>query len=417
MATKQDLGNVRLDFPILNRKVNGHPLVYLDNAATSQKPESVIQALSDYYRQHNANIHRGVHTLGDESTLLYQAARQEVAEFINAKSEELIFVKNTTEAVNLTAFSWGQFNVGIDDEIVVTMLDHHSARLPWWRLSRDKNAKLITVPVNHELSLSIKDLVPYINSHTKVVVLTAISNVTGSILPLKEMINYIHRHSSAVVFVDGAQSIPHQSTDVVDLDADFLAFSAHKMLGPMGIGALFVKKSLLTSLSPFLVGGGMIDSVSPESVTWAEVPDFFDAGTPNVAGAVGFAAACRYLKKLSLKAISHHEQSLTEHGLKGLIELEKNGQVIVYGPKNASQRAGILTFNIPGIHAHDVAQILDRKFGIAVRSGHHCNQIILTRLGTNATVRASVYLYNTIEEIDLLLKGITKVKQVLEGKE
>ena len=405
---------IRKDFPILNRLVHGKPLVYLDNSATSQKPRQVIEAVVDYYFQHNANVHRGVHTLSDESTQAYEDARNNVSRFIGAKHpHELIFVRNTTEAINLVAFSWAMGHLSSDDEILVTELEHHSNLVTWQRVCEATGAHLVYLPVDNNGDLVVDYLENLVGKQTKLVAITHISNVTGTIVDIQHLSKDLKRFGSkAKILVDAAQSVPHLPMHVQDLGVDFLAFSGHKMLGPMGIGGLWVKREVLAEMRPFLVGGGMIGNVGRETSTWADMPDKFDAGTPSVADAVGLAAACDYLRDIGMIEIQEHEQALLEYGMEKLLDLEKKGLVTVYGPRDLKRRAGILTFNVCGVHAHDTAQILDREMGVAVRSGHHCNQIILEKLNAPATVRASFYLYNTKVEIDVLIEGIIKVKSV-----
>jgi cysteine desulfurase / selenocysteine lyase len=410
-----DIHALRQDFPILSRRIHDQPLVYLDNAATSHKPRQVIEAITNYYTHHNANVHRGVHTLSDESTDLYDQARRTIANFIHAaKPEELIFTKNTTEAINLVAFSWGSQNLQAGDEIIVTELEHHSNLLPWQRLCQQTGARLVICPVDGNGDLASDHLVSLVGDRTKLICLTQISNVLGTIVDVKHLAQAIRRSGSgAKILVDGAQSVPHQPVDVQALKVDFLVFSGHKMLGPMGIGCLYVKKELLDSMAPFFVGGGMISDVYEDHCTYADLPDRFDAGTPNVAGAVGLAAACDYLDQIGLESIQSHEQDLTAYGLNRLAELEAKNLLTLYGLRDPAHRAGILTFNLTGIHAHDTAQILDREFALAVRSGHHCNQLLTRKLGTPATVRASFYLYNTKAEIDLLIRGLHRVREII----
>lgn len=405
--------HIKNDFPILSRKVNGHPLVYLDNAATSQKPRQVVDAISNYYQTHNANVHRGIHTLGDESTKAYHEARQTVASFIGAnKPEELVFVRNTTEAINLVAFSWALQNVKEDDEIIITELEHHSNIVTWQRVCQQTGARLVYLPIDGNGDLAIEYLKDLIGKRTKLIALTHVSNTLGTIVDIKHFAKEVKRHSDAKILVDAAQSVPHMPTHVQELKIDFMAFSGHKMCGPMGIGGLWVRHDILKNMDPFLVGGGMIDRVERDKTTWADLPDRFDAGTPNVAGAVGLAAACDYLSGVGMIEISQHEKELTQYGLDKLSELEDEDLITLYGPRDPEKRAGVLTFNVTTIHAHDTAQILDREAGVAIRSGHHCNQILLEKLDTNATARASVYLYNTKEDIDTLVDGIHQVREV-----
>lgn len=407
---------IRKDFPILDRLVRGKPLIYLDNSATSQKPKQVIEAITNYYYHHNANVHRGVHTLSDESTQAYEDARGNVSRFIGAKDPlELIFVRNTTEAINLVAFSWAMSHLGPDDEILVTELEHHSNLVTWQRVCEATGARLVYVPVDGNGDLVIDYLESLVGKRTKLVAITHVSNVTGTIVDIQHLSKDLKRFGSkAKILVDAAQSVPHMPIHVQELGVDFLAFSGHKMLGPMGVGGLWVKREVMADMRPFLVGGGMIGKVSRTSSTWADVPDKFDAGTPSVADAVGLAAACDYLRVAGMIEIQEHEYELTKYGMEKLVQLEEQGIVTIYGPRDLAHRAGILTFNVNGVHAHDTAQVLDREMGIAVRSGHHCNQIILERLQTPATVRASFYLYNNKEEIDVLIEGIGRVKQVMK---
>jgi cysteine desulfurase / selenocysteine lyase len=405
---------IRSDFPILTRQVNGQPLVYLDNAATSQKPQVVIDSMVEYYTHHNANVHRGIHTLGDESTKLYQDARATIARYIGASDpNELVFVRNTTEAINLVAFSWALKHLEPDDEILVTELEHHSNLIPWQRVCRQTGAKLVHLPVDGNGDLVMEYLISLVHRRTKLVALTQVSNVLGTIIDVKHVAKEIKRSGSkAKILIDGAQSVPHQPVHVQDLHADFFVFSGHKMCGPQGIGGLWVKKDTLKTMDPFLVGGGMISKVFQDYSDYAELPDRFDAGTPNVAGAVGLAAACDYLKSVGLQTIRDHEIELTRYAIEKFAQLEEQGMVKFYGLKDPEKRAGIITFTVNGVHAHDVAQILDRETGVAIRSGHHCNQPLMEKLGVAATCRASFYLYNTKDEIDMLIEGLHRTRQV-----
>lgn len=411
-----NVDHIRKDFPILERQVNGHPLVYLDNSATSQKPRVLLHEIVGYYSRHNANVHRGVHTLSDESTDLYDKARSTIANFIHAhNSSELIFVRNTTEAINLVASSWGWENIKAGDEIIVTELEHHSNLLPWQRLCQQKKAHLVICPVDGNGDLATDHLVSLVGDKVKLVCLTQVSNVLGTIVDVQHIIKAIKRTNKQVkILVDGAQAVPHMPVNVVDIGADFYTFSGHKMAGPQGIGCLYVRMEILTTMQPFLVGGGMINEVNETTSTWADVPDRFDAGTPNVVGAVGLATACNYLDSIGMENIYQHEQELTAYAISKFSTLEDQGLITWYGLKDPNKRAGIFTFNIDGVHSHDAAQILDRELGIAIRSGHHCNQILTRKLGVPATLRASVYLYNTKAEIDLLIQGITLVKKIIK---
>jgi cysteine desulfurase/selenocysteine lyase len=411
-----DTDAIRRDFPILSRKVGDKPLIYLDNAATSQKPQSVIDAIVDYYQNHNANVHRGIHTLGDEATQMYAAARLRIARFLGTQnSDEVVFTKNTTEGINLLAQGWAQKFLTKGDEILVTDLEHHSDLLPWQRVCRTTGASLVHLPISANGDLALVLLPSLVGPRTKLVALTHISNVLGTVNDIQHVAKDIKKAGSkALILVDCAQSVPHLPVNVEHLGADAVVFSGHKMLGPMGIGVLWAKRSILHDTDPLLLGGGMIDQVRENSATWADLPDKFDAGTPNVSGAVGLAAACDYLANIGLENIHLHEQALTRYALEKLQPLEEQGMVTLYGPRDPQKRADIITFNVTGAHAHDVAQVLDRQFGIAARSGHHCNQPLMEKLGVPATVRASFYLYNTIAEIDTLIEGITHIYQMFK---
>jgi cysteine desulfurase/selenocysteine lyase len=411
-----DITKIQSDFPILTRDIHGHKLTYLDNAATSQKPNQVIDSMVDYYRNHNANVHRGVHTLSDESTDMYVRARLTVANFIHApKPEEIVFTRNTTESINIVASSWGVENIHEGDEIIVTELEHHSNLLPWQRLCQTTGARLIICQVDGNGDLVDEHLVSLVGKHTKLVCITQVSNVLGTIIDTQHLARTIKRTNNQVmILIDAAQSAPHMPIDISSLKIDFLTFSGHKMLGPQGIGCLWVRREILEALKPYLLGGGMISEVFEDHATWAELPDKFDAGTPNVAGAIGLAAACNYLDAIGMQTIAEYEQTLITYGLENFLKLETEGIITLYGPREPQKRAAILTFNITDVHAHDAAQILDREFGIAVRSGHHCNQLLAKKLGVPATVRASLYIYNTIEEIDLLVQGIKRVKEIIK---
>lgn len=413
-----DVAKIRSDFPILGRQINGHPLIYLDNAATSQKPQVVIDAITNYYQNFNANVHRGIHTLGDEATVAYQKARANLGTFIGTQDpDEIVFVRNTTEAINLVAASYAKPRLQPESEIIVTDLEHHSNLLPWQRLCRDTGARLVHLPLRENGALAEEFLASNVGKRTQLVALTHVSNVLGTILDVQHLAREIKRQAPGCkILVDGAQSAPHMPVHVSDLNVDFFTFSGHKMLGPMGIGVLWSKKEILKTMEPFLVGGGMINSVSSNESTWADLPDRFDAGTPNVAGAIGLSVASDYLQKIGLQNIRDHEKELCAHALERFAELEQRGFVSLYGPRDPESRAGIITFNVSGVHAHDVAQILDRECGIAVRSGHHCNQPLMEKLGVPATVRASFYLYNTTQEIDQLVEGIHQVRQVFKLK-
>ena len=396
-----DASKIRQDFPVLSKLVYGKPLVYLDNAATSQKPASVIQALVDYYEGYNANVHRGVHALSMESTQRYEEAREKVVRFIGAPdSENLIFVRNTTEGINLVASTWASANVGPGDEILLTEMEHHSNLVPWQQLAKKKGARLRFIPVTGEGTLDLSNLDTLLNHHTKLLAMTHMSNVLGTINPVKDIAQKAHA-VGAHVLIDAAQSVPHIPVDVADLDCDFLAFSSHKMLGPTGIGGLYVKSAALEQMEPFLTGGEMVQEVTFEGATWNDLPMRFEAGTPNIAGSIGLGAAVDYLQALGMDQVHQHETEITQYALNALKELEE--EFNFYGPQDAAVRGGIVSFWSPHIHPHDLGTFLDQA-GIAIRSGHHCAMpLVRDRLGVAATARASFYIYNTTDEVDLLV--------------
>ncbi|MGJ9384086.1 cysteine desulfurase [Salipaludibacillus sp. CF4.18] len=395
---------VRRQFPILDQEVNGHPLVYLDSAATSQKPRQIIEAVEDYYKRYNSNVHRGVHTLGSLATDGYEGAREKVRQFIHAKSTaEIVFTRGTTTAINLVATSYGRDNVGPGDEIVITPMEHHSNIIPWQQLAKVTGATLTYLPLQEDGTISLKDVEATISDKTKIVSVMQVSNVLGTINPIKEIAAVAHKHD-AVMVVDGAQSVPHMKVDVQDLDADFFAFSGHKMCGPTGIGVLYGKKKLLNKMEPVEFGGEMIDFVGLHESTWKELPWKFEGGTPIIAGAIGLGAAIDYLEDIGLENIASHETKLVNYAIQQLSDVEG---VTIYGPK---ERAGILTFNCDDVHPHDVATVLDAE-GVAVRAGHHCAQPLMKWLDVNATARASFYLYNTEDDVDAFVKALIKTKE------
>lgn len=404
-----DPKTVKKDFPILQREVNGHLLAYLDSGATSQKPESVLMAEREYYEQHNANVHRGAHTLGDEATQLYQEAREKVARFIGGKSEEIILVRNTTEALNLVAYSWGLDNLKEGDSVVTTMMEHHANMVPWQEVCRRTGAKLEVVGITDDGLVDMDDYRQKLKMKPKLVAFVHVSNALGTINPVTEMTKLAHQ-AGAVVVVDGAQAVPHMKVDVGEIGCDFYAFSGHKMLGPMGIGVLWGRKELLGKMSPFLTGGGMISEVYTDHSTWAELPDKFEAGTPNVAGAVGLVSAIEYLEKLGLDNVRSHDKMITEYGLEQLGKLEN---IVILGTKKSELRSGSVSFEYKGVHAHDVATILDSE-GVAVRSGHHCTMPLHRKMGVVASIRASFNVYTTKDDIDSLVKAIGKVKEIFK---
>ena len=401
-----DVASIREDFPILQRQVHGKPLVYLDNAATTQKPRAVIEALVHFYEHHNANIHRAIHALGEEATAAYEETRAKVARFINAPRPEcIVFTRNTTEAINLVAYAWGRHNLCPGDEIVLTEMEHHSNLVPWQRLALETGAIVKYIGVTDEGTLALDDLDSFIGERTKLVAVTHVSNALGTINPVEEIVAAAHRRG-AVAVVDGAQSAPHMLVDVQALDCDFYAFSAHKMLGPTGVGVLYGRYELLDAMPPFLSGGEMIRRVRLDGTTWNDVPWKFEAGTPNIADVIAFSAALDYLTALGMANVRAHEEELTAYALRRLRQRE---ELIIYGPLDASRRGGVVSFNYPDIHPHDVGTILDRE-GVAIRAGHHCAQPLMNRFGVAGTVRASFYIYNTVEEVDSLLQGIEKVR-------
>jgi cysteine desulfurase / selenocysteine lyase len=415
MATSQKTFNVeeiRTDFPILTRDTRENiRLVYLDSAATSQKPESVIHTMDEYYRMHNANIHRGVHTLAEEATAMYEGARKKVADFIHAVSaNEVIFTRNATESINLVAYTWGRSELNPGDLIVLTEMEHHSNLVPWQMLAHEKNLQMEFIPVTDDGELNQEVYLRLLEMHPKLVAFTHMSNVLGTITPAKEMIRLAHE-AGAIVLLDGAQSVPHFSVDVQNLDVDFLVFSAHKMLGPTGIGALYGKKILLEEMPPFMGGGDMIRQVKLRTFLPNTVPYKFEAGTPAIAEGIGFGAAIDYLNRIGMEAIADHEATLIKYALERLAEVPG---VTVLGPA-AEKRGGVAAFTLDGIHPHDVAQILDNE-GIAIRAGHHCAMPLHERYQIPASSRASFYLYNTTSEIDKLAEGLLKVKKIFTSK-
>lgn len=407
-GTSANFLQVRADFPILQREVRpGVRLVYLDSAASSQKPVAVIEAMDHYYRNSNANIHRGVHTLAEEATALYEGARKSVAALIGAKvPEEVVFTRNASEAINLVMYSWGRRFLNPGDLILLTEMEHHSNIVPWQILAQERELKIQYVPITEDFLFDMEAYRKLLEQGPKLVAFTHMSNMLGTITPAKEIIRLAHE-AGAVTVVDGAQSVPHFAVDVVDLDVDFLAFSAHKMCGPTGIGALYGKKALLEAMPPFLGGGDMIKKVTFEGFQTNTVPHKFEAGTPAIAEGVGFGAAAEYLARIGMDAIAAHEQQITAYAAERLKEVLG---LKVYGP-SPKYKGGVMSFSMEGIHPHDVAALLDRD-GIAVRAGHHCAMPLHQKLCLPATSRASFYLYNTLEEIDALVAGLQKVQKM-----
>jgi cysteine desulfurase / selenocysteine lyase len=398
---------IRKYFPILDQEVNGHPLVYLDSAATSQKPVQVIEALDKYYREYNSNVHRGVHTLGTRATDGYEGAREKVCKFINAAStEEVIFTRGTTTSINTVAASYGRANVSEGDEIVISHMEHHSNIIPWQQLAKETGATLKYVPLQEDGTISVEDIKETVTSNTKIVSIMKVSNVLGTMNPIKEIAKVAHAHG-AVMMVDGAQAAPHMKVDVQDLDCDFFAFSGHKMAGPTGIGVLYGKKHLLENMEPVEFGGEMIDFVGMYESTWKELPWKFEGGTPIIAGAIGLGAAIDFLEEIGMDHIEKHEHHLAAYAMEKMSQVEG---MAIYGTKDPAKRAGLVTFNIDDVHPHDVATVLDAE-GIAVRAGHHCAQPLMKWLKVSATARASFYIYNTEEDIDKLVSGLVKTKE------
>ncbi|MBL4954874.1 cysteine desulfurase [Neobacillus sp. YIM B02564] len=402
-----NIQDIRRQFPILDQEVNDHPLVYLDSSATSQKPIQVIEAVNQYYREYNSNVHRGVHTLGTKATDAYEGAREKVRKFINAKSlEEVIFTRGTTTSLNTVAASYAAANLKQGDEIVITHMEHHSNIIPWQQVAKRTGARLKYIPLQEDGTLSLEDVREAITDNTKLVSVTQVSNVLGTINPIKEIAKIAHEHN-AVIVVDGAQSAPHMLVDVQDLDCDFFAFSGHKMCGPTGIGVLYGKKHLLENMEPIEFGGEMIDFVHLYESTWKELPWKFEGGTPIIAGAIGLGAAIDFLNEVGLEQIAEHDHKLAAYAMDKLSSVEG---ITIYGPHDAAKRGGLVTFNLTDVHPHDVATVLDAE-GIAVRAGHHCAQPLMRWLNVTATARASFYLYNTEEDIDRLSEGLVKAKE------
>ena len=405
-----DAHDFRRDFPLLKQTMNGRPIVYLDNSATTQKPESVIRAIGEYYAQDNANPHRGAYALSIKATDIYENARERARRFIGADdAREIIFTRNTTESLNLVAYSYGLNHIGPGDEILLTIAEHHSNLVPWQQVAHAKGAVLKYIYLEKDGNLSPRDLETKITARTKIVAVTHVSNVLGLINPVREIADRAHA-KGAVVVVDGAQSVPHIAVDVKALGADFFAFSGHKMLAPMGIGVLYGKSALLDAMPPFLTGGDMIDDVAEQETTFAELPAKFEAGTQNVGGAAGLTAAIDYLEEVGFDRIHAREKELVAYALPCLRELP---YIELYGcDTTRDNKLGIITFNVKDVHPHDVSTILDAE-GVAVRGGHHCAQPLMTYLGQNATCRASFYFYNTKDDVDRWIAALKKVREVM----
>lgn len=398
---------IREQFPILKEEVNGKPVVYLDSAATSQKPQAVIDAVSHYYETSNANVHRGVHTLGNLATDAYEGARDKVRAFINAnEAAEIIFTRGTTTSLNLVAQSYGMMNVEEGDEIVISYMEHHSNIIPWQQVAKAKKATLKYIELTEDGEITLEAVKAQVTDKTKIVSVAYASNVLGTINPVKEIAEIAHAHG-AVMVVDAAQAAPHLKIDVQNINCDFLAFSGHKMCAPTGIGVLYGKRALLDAMEPVEFGGEMIDFVGLHDSTWKELPWKFEGGTPIIAGAVGLGAAIDYLEEIGLDKIAHHEQELVAYAIERMQEIEG---IELYGPLDPTRRAGLITFNLQEVHPHDLATVLDMN-GIAIRAGHHCAQPLMKWLEQSATARASFYLYNTKEDIDQFVEGLKMAKE------
>lgn len=409
-ASTINIENIRRDFPILQRKVhNNKPLVYFDNAATTQKPIQVIDSIHNYYLNYNSNIHRAVHQLAEEATAAYELTRDKVAKFINVKSrEELVFVRGTTEAINLVSYSWGRQNVQKGDIVVTTEYEHHSNIVPWQLLTKEKEAKLEYIGVDDNGELILDQLDGYLDTgRVKLVTFSHMSNVLGTITNAEEIIKRCHK-KGVKVLVDAAQSVPHMKVDVQKLDCDFFAFSAHKMLGPTGVGLLWARKEILENMQPFNGGGDMIREVHKYETTWNDLPYKFEAGTPNIADVIAFSAALDYLENIGMDKVREHEIELTKYALEKMSTIKG---IKLYGTSDMKKRGGVISFNLGDIHPHDLATIIDED-GVAIRSGHHCAQVLMERLDVSATSRASFYIYNTKEEVDVFIRSLNRAREL-----
>ncbi|NMJ87372.1 MAG: cysteine desulfurase [Thaumarchaeota archaeon] len=404
-----DIQKLRSDFPILTRKVRDNKsLVYLDNASTTQKPRQVIEAIYNYYMYYNANIHRAVYQLAEEATNAYEGARERIAKFINADREEIIFVRNTTEAINLVAYAWGRKNVGKDDRVVISELEHHSNIVPWQLLTQEKNAKLEYIRIDNDGLLVLDDLYNLLEkNNVKLVSISQMSNVLGTIIPVDKIVKACHI-KNVPVLIDAAQSVPHIPVDVKKIDCSFMAFSAHKMLGPTGVGVLYAKKEYLEKMQPFISGGDMIKEVHKYETRWNDIPWKYEAGTPNIADVIGYGAAIDYLTNIGMDNVREHENELTRYALDRITNVKG---IHVYGTQDVEKRGGLISFNLGDIHPHDLSTILDED-GIAIRSGHHCAQPLMELLDVAATSRVSFYIYNTKEEIDSLINSLERARVI-----
>ncbi|HXX79402.1 MAG TPA: cysteine desulfurase [Ktedonobacteraceae bacterium] len=407
-TTRYTAEEIRKDFPILARQVHGKPLVYLDSTASSQKPVAVIEAMRDYYEMYHANVHRGVYEISEEATARMEKARVKIARFINARrSKQVIFTRNTTESINLVAYSWGSANITANDVIVLTEMEHHSNLIPWQLLAQRTGARLEFVPVTDDGLLNLDMYAQLLQLQPKLVAFTHMSNVLGTINPAQDMIAQAHA-AGAVVLIDAAQSVPHMQVDVETLDADFLCFSSHKMLGPTGIGVLYGKRELLEAMPPFMGGGDMIRRVGLRESSWNDLPWKFEAGTPAIAEAIGFGVAVDYLDALGMEQVFKHEQEMTRYALE---RLQTIPGLTIYGP-DVTKRGGVISFTLADIHPHDLASILDQEMGVAIRAGHHCAQPLMERYDLTATARASFYVYTIQEDIEALVQGLHKALQI-----
>jgi len=402
-----DLAHIRADFPILRQEMNGYPLVYLDSAATSQKPTAVLDAITDFYETANANVHRGAYALSEIATDRYEEARTRVAGFINADRREVAFNRGTTSAINQVAYGWGLYNLKPGDRVLLTLMEHHANIVPWQLVSRHTGAELVYVPHTESYELDLEAYHSLLDERVKVVGITAMSNVLGTINPVRQLADAAHA-AGALVVVDAAQAVPHMAVDVKQMDADFLAFSGHKMLGPTGIGVLYGKRELLEAMEPAEGGGEMISDVQLDSSTWAEVPHKFEAGTPPIAEAVGLGAAISYLEKIGMDAVRSHEVDITSYALERLGEIEN---LTIYGPADMTNRGGAVSFTLADIHPHDLSTILDQR-GIAIRAGHHCARPLARSLNVPATARASFYIYNVRADVDALIDGLHEAREI-----
>lgn len=399
---------IRREFPTLDQRVNGKPLIYLDSAATSQKPRAVIEVIDDFYAHYNANVHRGIHELSRRATIAFEDARAKVASWINAaEAAEVVWTRGTTEAINLVAMAWGLDNVGEGDEILISVLEHHSNIIPWQLLATRRKARLRYIELDEQGSLILDDLPSLLSDRTRVVAISHVSNSLGTVNPVKEIASAAH-DVGALVVVDGAQGVVHAKVDVQELGVDFYAFSGHKMCGPTGIGALWGRRGLLESMSPYQGGGEMIHFVGRDESSWAEVPHKFEAGTPHIAGAIGMGAAVDFLAEIGMDAIVEHERDLMEYALEKIGAIPS---VTIYGPTSLDEHSAVISFTLGDAHPHDISTILDSQ-GIAVRAGHHCAQLVMKHFGISATARASFYLYNTKDDVDRLVGGLAQVSSI-----